>query len=149
MGNTTRVNAGAVPGFVMLCLTGLIHGCASQTAEKPVEHTVRKVTPETQSDIVKTAAAMKEEFERGLRENLERLDGEVQEIQKRFGKLKESAQAEWAEEMAELDDKRTSAAARLEEVRKSAVEAWEHLRAGATRAREELEQAVQKARKEF
>lgn len=149
MGTTTREAKLAVPAIVTLGLTSLIHACAPQITEKPVEQTVRKVTPETEFDIVKTAAAVKGEFERGLQESLARLDGEVQQLQKRLSELKESAQAEGAEKLAELEKKRKSAAARLEEIQKSAVEAWEQLREGATRAREELEQAVQKARNEF
>lgn len=114
-----------------------------------VEHTVRKVTPETEPGGKKADTRAKEQFERALNMKLERLDEEIREVQSRVTNLTEAAKAEWTEKMADLAAKRKTAEAKLDEVRKSAEGAWEHLREGADRAWEELEQAVQKARKEF
>jgi hypothetical protein len=135
-----------VAGIVTLAA----QGCAQkQPAEQPVEHTVRKVTPETEPGEKKADTRAKEQFERALNMRLERLDEEIREVQARVANLTETAKAEWTEKMADLAAKRKAAEARLDEVRKSAEGAWEHLREGADRAWEELEQAVQKARKEF
>lgn len=123
------------------------HGCAQK---QPLEHTVRKVSPETMPDSTKTAPnAAKEEFERALNMKLERLDEEIREIQSKVANLTEAAKAEWTEKMADLTAKRKAAETKLDEVRTSAEGAWEHLREGADRAWGELDQAVQKARKEF
>lgn len=125
-------------------------GCAQKhPAEQPVEHTVRKVTPETEPGGKKADTQAKEQFERALNMKLERLDEEIREVQARVTNLTEAAKAEWTEKMADLAAKRKTAKAKLDDVRKSAEGAWEHLREGADRAWEELEQAVQKARKEF
>jgi hypothetical protein len=115
----------------------------------PVEHTVRKVTPETTPGSAKTEPNIKEELERSLNMKLERLDEEIREIQVKVANLTEAAKAEWTEKMADVAAKRKAAEAKLDEVRKSTEGAWEHLRAGTDRAWEELEQAVHKARKEF
>lgn len=132
-------------------------GCARQAVEQPVEHTVRKVTPETAEPKpatsapieAKPAAVTKEEFERMLTANLERLDEEIRELRMRAGAVGEAAKAEWTEKMAELEAKRKAAEGKLDEVRKSAGEAWEHLREGAGRAWEDLEQAVKRAKAAF
>jgi transketolase len=94
-------------------------------------------------------AKAKEEFERTLSQNLERLDEEIREMQSKVANLKEAAKAEWAEKLAKLEAKRTEAGAKLDEIRKSTGEAWEHLREGAGKAWEELEQDVKNARSEF
>jgi hypothetical protein len=121
-------------------------GCAQR---QPVEHTVRKVTPETVPGSTKEDPKAKEEFERALNLKLERLDEEIREVQVKVANLKEAAKAEWTEKMTDLAAKRRAAEAKRDEVRKSAAGAWEHLREGADRAWGELEQAVQQARKEF
>lgn len=125
-------------------------GCAQkQPAEKPVEHTAAKVTPETASGATNTSSGTKEQFERSLNMKIERLDEEIRELQARIGSLKDAAKAEWAEKMEEVTAKRKAAEEKLAEVQQSAGGAWEHLREGADRAWHELEQAVEKARKEF
>lgn len=131
----------------VIVMAGL--GCARTPAEKPVEHTVRKVTPETTPGNEKFASGTKEAFEQRLRHNLERLEEEIREVETRVANLKDAAKAEWAQLVADLEAKRVAAEARLDEVRKSAEGAWEHLREGADRAWEELEQEVQKARKKL
>ncbi len=133
-------------GVVALAVSGCVQ---KQPAEQPVEHTVRKVPPETESGGKEADTQAKEQFERALNMKLERLDKEIREVQARVTNLSEAAKAEWTEKMADLAEKRKAAEAKLDEVRKSAEGAWEHLREGADRAWEELEQAVQKSRKEF
>ena len=147
------------PAFVLaLGLAALIaQGCAQKADEEPIEHTARKVpaeTPEPKAENeAETAPGVvvkaKEEFERTLNRNLERLDEEIREMQSKVANLEEAAKAEWAEKKAELEAKRTEAGAKLDEIRKSTGEAWEHLREGAGKAWEELEQAVKNARSEF
>lgn len=134
-------------------LAGLLaitaQGCAQRSAEEPVEHTVRKVTPETEPGDKKPGTQAKEQFERALNMKLERLDEEIREVQARVANLTEAAKTEWTEKMAALAEKRKAAETKLDEVRKSTEGAWEHLREGAERAWGELDRAVQKARKEF
>jgi uncharacterized protein HemX len=147
------------PAFVLaLSLAALMaQGCAQKADEEPLEYTARKVPAETpehkaENEAEKapgSVANAKEEFERTLNQNLERLDEEIREMQSKVANLKEAAKAEWAEKMAELEAKRTEAGAKLDEIRKSTGEAWEHLREGAGKAWEELEQAVKNARSEF
>lgn len=143
---TLGTDALFVAGLVLLAA----QGCAQkQSAEQPVEHTVRKVTPETAAGSATAESNGKEEFERSLNMRLERLDETIREIQTKVANLTEAAKLEWAEKMADVTAKRKAAEEKLDEVRKSAADAWEHLREGADRAWEELEQAVQAARKEF
>ena len=143
---TPRTGAPLMAGLVLMAA----QGCApKQSAEQPVEHTVRKVTPETATGSTVAESNGKEEFERSLNMRLERLDETIREIQTKVANLTEAAKSEWAEKMADVTTKRKAAEGKLDEVRKSAVGAWEHLREGADRAWEELEQAVQAARKEF
>lgn len=148
---TFIATATLLAGVVALAASGCVQ---KQSAEQPVEHTVRKVPPETESggttaDTQAKDTQAKEQFERALSMKLERLDEEIREVQAKATNLSEAAKAEWTEKMADLSAKRKAAEAKLDEVRKSAEGAWEHLREGADRAWEELEQAVQKARKEF
>lgn len=127
--------------LTMPMLMAVVAGCA----QKPVEHTVKKVPAET-SDELRQA---KVEFEGMLKDKLEKLEEEIRELKSKAGSLKDTAKAKWTQEMAELDAKQTAARKKLDDVAKASGEAWEHLRDGAQSAWEELEVAVQKARSEF
>jgi uncharacterized protein HemX len=135
----------------------MAQGCAQKANEEPLEYTARKVPveipePKAENESAKApglAAKAKEEFERTLNQNLERLDEEIHELQSKAVNLKEAAKAEWAEKMAKLEAKRDEAGEKLDEIRKSTGEAWEHLRDGADKAWEELERSVKAAVKEF
>jgi uncharacterized protein HemX len=147
--------------LVCLLVIGVValaaHGCAQKASEQPLEYTVRKVpaetpvaTPEAQPEKANvTLLKAKEEFEHTLNRKLEDLDEKIRDMRSKAADLKESAKAEWAEKLAELDAKRKSAEAKLEELRKSTGEAWEHLRDGAHKAGEELEQGVKRAVNDF
>ena len=132
-----------------ICIALMTQGCArQQPAEQAVEHTARKVTPETVPGGT-TSQSVRETFERSLTTNLERLDEEIRELQSKVATLGEKAKAEWTEKMAALDAKRKAAEAKLDEIRNSTGEAWEHLRDGAKNAWDDLEQAVKQAAEEF
>lgn len=120
-------------------------GCAQKPTEKPLEHTVRKVSAETSEELKQTKA----EFEGVMKANLEKLEEEVRELKMKAGKLNQAARTKWNEEVAELDAKQKAARDKLDEVTRSTGEAWKSLRGGAKNAWEELEKAVQKARAAF
>lgn len=91
----------------------------------------------------------KQEFEHTLTEQLDRLRGEIREIQTKSVTLKDATMATWSDTMANLEAKQTAAREKLREITQSTGAAWEHLRDGATIAWDELEKAVRKARSEF
>lgn len=121
-------------------LMALVLGCA----EKPVEHTVKKVPSDTSDEFNQAKA----EFEGMLKGKLEKLEAEIRELKRKAEKLEDTAKAEWNEKVAELDAKQKAAREKLDEVAKSTGEAWEKFEEGAKKAWEELEQAVRKARAE-
>lgn len=122
-------------------LAAFVVGCA----QKPIEHTVRKVPAEASEELMQTKA----EFEGIVKAKLEKLDEEVRELKMKAGKLEQSARSKWSEEVAELDARQKAARDKLDEVAKSTGEAWKSLRGGAQNAWEELEKAVEKARAAF
>lgn len=128
-----------VPSLLPM-LVALVIGCA----EKPVEHTVRKVPTET----TEAPQDAKAQFEAMLKDKLEKLEEEIRELKMKAGKLKDAAKAEWTEKVAELDAKQNAAREKLDELAKSTGEAWESLEEGAKKAWKELEEAVRKARAE-
>ena len=130
-------------------------GCA----EKPIEHTVKKVpadsgaekptaapAPESQPG---TLAKTKAEFEKELTASLDKLDAEIRELKAKAETLKADARAKLDKAVAELDAKQKSARAKLDELGKASSDAWEHLKQGTKAAWEELEAAVKKAAAEF
>lgn len=135
--------------IAMTLITCACNGCARKPTEKAVEHTVRKVTPETAPGSATPPSDAKEAFERSLVTMLGRLDEDIRELKAKLGSLKDAAAAGLAEKLTEVDEKRKEAEARLDEVRRSAGDAWQHLEVEATRAWKELDQAIQSARKEF
>lgn len=129
----------------------LVAGCA----EKPLEHTVKKVPaagaaeqpePESQPGAL---AKTKAEFEKELTASLDKLDEEIRELKAKAETLKAEARTTLDKAVAELDAKQKVARAKLDEFGKASSGAWEHLKQGTKAAWEELEAAVKKAAKEF
>lgn len=91
----------------------------------------------------------KQEFEKTLTEQLDRLREEIHEMRSKSISLKEAAFTRWSEAMADLEAKQTAAREKLGKITDSTGVAWERLRDGAKIAWDELEKAVRKARSEF
>lgn len=128
--------------LLMLSFVPVLITVAFGCAEKPVEHTVKKVPAETGDEAGESKAA----FERMLSGKLEKLEAEIRELKLEVEKLEDMAKEKWTEEVAELEAKRQAARKKLEEVAEATGEAWRHLQEGATKAWEDLEEAVRKAR---
>lgn len=91
----------------------------------------------------------KQEFEKTLTEQLDRLREEIHEMRTKSMFLKEAAFTRWSEAMADLEAKQAAAREKLGKITESTGAAWERLRDGAKIAWDELEKAVRKARSEF
>ena len=128
-----------LPSVIGTTVLLLALGCA----EKPIEHTVKKIPPVNVTERVRQT---KEQFEGELKAGLEKLDEEVAELKMRVSSLKAAARAELEEHLKEVETEQKAAKAKLEEVSKASGEAWEELREGAKNAWEELEKAVRDAR---
>lgn len=96
-----------------------------------------------------TVQITKQELEKMLTEQLDRLREEIHEMRAKSVTLKEAAFTKWSEAMTELEAKQTAAREKLGEITTSTGAAWERLRDGAKIAWDELEKAVRKARSEF
>ena len=127
---------------LVLSFLPVLLGLASGCAEKPFEHTVRKVPAENSDEFERA----KTEFAGMLKAKLDKLEEEIRELKMRAEKLKDTARAEWNEKVAELDAKQKAAREKLDEIATSTGEAWEHLEEGAKKAWQDLEEAVRKAR---
>lgn len=130
---------------------GLVSGCA----EKPIEHTVKKVPIENATHEKPAAegqagafATMKEKVEKELITSLDKLDAEIQELKTKSENLKADARARLDKAIAELASKQKAARQKLDELKNASAESWERLEQGAKAAWEELEQAVKEAMKE-
>lgn len=96
-----------------------------------------------------TVQNTRQEFEKTLTEQLDRLREEIHEMRTQSLTLKEAAFTRWSEAMTDLDTKQSAAREKLGEIATSTGAAWERLRDGAKAAWDELEKAVRKARSEF
>ena len=125
--------------------------------EAPVEHTVRRVTPEdvrrdmgkAMDTAAKAAIQAKEDVEMRLKSSLADMDAEIAKLQQKGLALKDEAKARWAEKMADLKAKQEAARKEVEELGKSTGEAWERLEKGAQAAWDDLQKAFQEAAAEF
>lgn len=141
--------------LVLGLATLAVQGCARNASEQPEKHTARKVPTETppsppepaRENDASASHAAREDFERALNQNLERLDEQLRELETKIANLKGTVTADWTERLEALDAKRKAARSKLDEMRKSTGEAWEHLRQEAHKAKDELEQAVSEALK--
>lgn len=140
-----------VAAAAMAVPLGLVTGCA----EKPIEHTVKKVPIENAAHEKPAAesqagafATMKEKVEKELKASLDKLDAEVQELKAKSENLKADARARLDKAMAELAAKQKAARQKLDELKNASAETWERLEHGAKAAWEELERAVKEAMKE-
>lgn len=140
-----------VSATVVAVPLGLIAGCA----EKPIEHTVKKVPTENATHEKPAAesqagafATMKAKVEKELSASLDKLDAEIQELKAKSANLKADAQARLDKAVAELAAKQKAARQKLDELKTSSAESWERLEHGAKAAWEELERAVKEAMKE-
>jgi len=164
-----------LPPLTFVSVLGLLvavvsYGCSQKT----VEHTVRKVTPETvdvatdktkrvaevaeatvKASETKNAAKTREhdvgraEFKQKLATKLEQFDRQLEEIRMKVAKLGENAHAEWDEKVADLVAKRDAVGERIDEAMKATNEAWETLQERVHDAWGELEKAAAKAEAEL
>jgi hypothetical protein len=129
----------------------------SGCAQPPVEHTVRKVTPEdVRRDTEKAvdtatlaAGQAKEDFETRLKAGLADMETEIERLHDKGRALKDEAKTRWNEKMADLEAKQKVAREKLDELGKSTGEAWGHLEKGAQSAWDDVRKAFQEAAKEF
>ena len=125
--------------------------------EAPVEHTVRRVTPEdvrrdmgkAMDTAAKAAIQAKEDVEMRLKSSLADMDAEIAKLQEKGLALKDEAKARWTKKMADLKAKQEAARKEVEELGKSTGEAWERLEKGAQAAWDDLQKAFQEAAAEF
>jgi hypothetical protein len=103
----------------------------------------------TPAENENTVQITKQELEKMLTGQLDRLREEIHEMRNKSMTLKEAALTKWSEAMTELEAKQTAAREKLGEITTSTGAAWERLRDGAKIAWDELEKAVRKARSEF
>lgn len=96
-----------------------------------------------------TVPITKQEFEKTLTEQLDRLRDEIHEMRTRSVTLSEATFNKWSETMADLEAKQKAAREMLGRITTSTGAAWEHLRDGGSVAWDELEKAVRKARTKF
>jgi hypothetical protein len=142
-----------------ILLASVSFGCA----QKPVEHTARKITPETLAagddhDVKRLKEAVetpsspddgREEFRQKLAMKLERFDRLLEDMRMKVAKLEASAKAEWEETLSALAAERAAVQARIEAAMKATSAGWTDLRDRAHDAWDELEKAVRKADKDL
>jgi len=139
-----------IPALVYVVATAAPCVFMAGCAEKPIEHTVKKVPAESAAESQPGALAKtKAEFEKELAANLDTLDAQVRDLKSKAEALKGDARTKLEKAVADLDVKQKSARAKLDELGKASSGAWEHLKQGTKAAWEELEAAVKKAAAEF
>lgn len=139
-----------IPALVYAAAVAVPCAFMAGCAEKPIEHTVKKVPAESASETQPGALAKtKADFEKELTASLDKLDAEIKELKAKAETLKADARAKLDKAVAELDAKQKSARAKLDELGKASSGAWEHLKQGTKAAWEDLEAAVKKAAAEF
>lgn len=151
MSRPSRSLWSTIPALVCAAaVVGMPYVFVAGCAEKPIEHTVKKVPAEgTAESQPGTLATTKAEFEKELTVNLDKLDAEIRELKTKADNLKGDARAKLDKAVADLDAKQKSARAKLDELGKASSNAWEHLKQGTKAAWEDLEAAVKKAAAEF
>ena len=157
MPRASRAPWSVVPVVVSAIAVAMPCVLTSGCAEKPIEHTVKKVPAESGTEKPTPApeshpgalAKTKAEFEKELTASLDKLDAEIRELKAKAETLKADARAKLDQVVDELDAKQKSARAKLDELGKASSGAWEHLKQGTKAAWEELETAVKKAAAQF
>lgn len=140
-----------------LLLSAAVLASCNGCMQAPVEHTVRKVTPEdvrrdtgkAMDTAAQAATQAKQDFEMRLTSSLADMDAEIAKLNEKGLALKDEAKARWTKKMAKLEAKRQVAREKLDELRKSTGEAWEHLEKGAQSAWDDVRKAFQAAAEEF
>ena len=145
-----------MPRSLLLLSAAVLVSC-NGCMEAPVEHTVRRVTPEdvrrdmgkAMDTAAKAAIQAKEDVEMRLKSSLADMDAEIAKLQEKGLALKDEAKARWTKKMADLKAKQEAARKEVEELGKSTGEAWERLEKGAQAAWDDLQKAFQEAAAEF
>ena len=141
----------------------LLATVASGCAQKPVEHTARKITPETvaaaaEHDVQRVKEAVekpasqdgdREEFRQKLAMKLDQFDRQIKDMRMKVAKLEASAKAEWDEKISALAAERDAVQARIDDAMKATSAGWNDLRDHAHDAWEELEKAARKVEKDL
>ena len=155
----SQLHARNVTSILGILLATVSFGCA----QKPVERTARKVTPETLAaavdpDVKQVKEAVekpvsqdggREEFRQKLAMKLDEFDRQLKDMRMKAAKLEARAKAEWEETISALAAERDAVQARIDDAMKATSAGWNDLRDHAHDAWDELEKAARKAAKDL
>ena len=119
------------------------------TPDKVTSEEVRRDANKAVETAVEYSRQAKDEFQKKLETQLNKLDAKIVALREKGGDLKDQAKENWDKKMADLETKREAARDKLNEVGRSSADAWEDVRKGAQSAWDEVDKAFRDASQEF
>lgn len=126
---------------------------ADKSQTKVTSADVKKEAKKAMETTKAYTLQQKEEYEKQIKAKLQKINGEIQQLQSkaqsRATELKEKGKAEFAQAMEGLHKKKQAAAEKLNELNSASGKAWEDMKSGMDEAMDELIKAYDRARSHF
>ena len=116
-------------------------------ADKGAE--VKQKAGETIDAAKEYSKEQKEEIQKGIENNLNKMSEEIADLKRQAKKVTGSANAEMKAQITNLESKQANLNADLARLKKSSGKAWGELKSGMSTAMDKLSQSYKKAKTEF
>lgn len=108
------------------------------------------MVPETKTSVsAEDVKKEKEEFQKKMRAELDRMQGEIDQLAAKAKRAKKEAQAELKKATTELQEQKEAAGKKLKELESETGKAWSDLKSGLNATMGELERSFKRARARF
>ena len=139
-----------IHSFVLFSATALVGflamGCAEQSPPgSSTDRRVEKETRQTHRDGDTYTYEQRGEYERNLQSAVDKLNRQIDDLERKAGTAGEKARAEYRRELPELRRLRDQARVELRKVRQASPGAWEDVKQGVGKAVQDLQTAVDRA----
>jgi len=137
---------------VVVVMLGIGWGGLAVAAQKKADvssEDVKKETKEALEAAKELTVQQKEEFQKKMRDELDRMQKEIDRLVFKANQAKKETRAELNKAIGELQQKKDATARKLQDLESASGNAWNDLKSGLNASMEEFEKSYAKAKSRF
>lgn len=138
--------------IAVVVLVGSVLDARVGLAEAKSDSSAQDVKRETKEALQATkqyTVQQKRDFEKKTREELDRMEKQIDHLKSKAGQAKKETQAELHQLIGDMEEKRQAAAKKLKELQSASGKAWNDVRSGVSASVDELEKTYKQAVSRF
>lgn len=134
---------------ISVCVALVERHVTAETKSDVSAQDVKKETKEALETTKEFTAQQKEDFQRKMRAELDRMQKQIDHLTAKANQAKKDAQAELNKAIGELQKQKDAAGKKLQELESASEKAWGDLKSGLNAAMEDLEKSYKRALSHF